>query len=126
MSYVELAVTTNFSFLRSGSHPHEYAEQAWRLGYPAIGIADRNSLAGVVRAYSALEQIEEKKGGAPRLLVGARLAFRDGTPDILAYPRDRAGYGRLCQLLSWANCARPRVTVFSIWATFWRIAKIFF
>jgi error-prone DNA polymerase len=108
VSYVELAVTTNFSFLRSGSHPHEYAEQAWRLGYPTIGIADRNSLAGVVRAYSALEQIEEKKGGAPRLLVGARLAFRDGTPDILAYPRDRAGYGRLCQLLSLGKLRAPK------------------
>jgi error-prone DNA polymerase len=108
VSYVELAVTTNYSFLRGGSHPHEYAEQAWKLDYPAIGIADRNSLAGVVRAYSALNQIEEKDGGAPRLLVGTRLVFRDGTPDIMAYPRDRAAYGRLCQLLSLGKLRAPK------------------
>ena len=57
MSYAELAVTTNFSFLRSGSHPGHFVVQAHALGYPAIGIADRNSLAGVVRAYSAWKQI---------------------------------------------------------------------
>ena len=108
MSYIELAVTTNYSFLRGGSHPQEYSERAWTLGYPAIGIADRNSLAGVVRAYSALDQIEEKEGGAPRLLVGARLVFRDGTPDILVYPKDRAAYGRLCQLLSLGKLRAPK------------------
>src|ERR1043165_3804659 len=51
MSYAELAVTTNFSFLRGASHPSEFVEQAALLGHAAIGIADRNSLAGVVRAY---------------------------------------------------------------------------
>ena len=98
--YAELAVTTNFSFLRGASHPHEYAEAAMLYGLPAIGIADRNTLAGVVRAYDALNQIAEEKGSAPRLLVGARLVFVDGTPEILAYPIDRAAYGRLCRLLS--------------------------
>ena len=97
MAYAELAITTNFSFLRGASHSHELAAAATLLRLPAIGIADRNSLAGVVRAYSALEQI---KGEKPRLLVGARLVFADGTPDILAYPSDRAAYGRLCRLLS--------------------------
>ena len=52
-SYAELAVTTNFSFLRGASHPGDFVEQAAELGYAAIGIADRNSLAGVVRAYEA-------------------------------------------------------------------------
>ncbi len=98
MSYAELAVTTNFSFLRGASSPPEFVAQAQALAYPAIGIADRNSLAGVVRAYAAWRTLEET--GRPRLLIGARLVFRDGTPDILAYPRNRKAYGRLCRLLS--------------------------
>ncbi|HUO97074.1 MAG TPA: error-prone DNA polymerase, partial [Rhizomicrobium sp.] len=98
--FAELAVTTNFSFLRGASHPHEYAAAAKLYGFPAIGIADRNTLAGIVRAYDALNQILEETGSAPRLLVGCRLVFVDGTPDILAYPTDRAAYGRLCRLLS--------------------------
>src|ERR1700733_5698276 len=98
MSYVELAVTTNYSFLHGASHPGQFVEQAASLGYPAIGIADRNSLAGVVRAFAEWEKLDEQT--RPRLLIGARLVFRDGTPDIIAYPEDRAAYGRLCQLLS--------------------------
>jgi error-prone DNA polymerase len=98
VSYVELAVTTNFSFLRGASHPGEFVEQAAALGYPAIGIADRNSLAGVVRAYSAWEKLDAD--ARPRLLVGARVVFRDGTPDILAYPKNRKAYGWLSRLLS--------------------------
>ena len=96
--YVELAVTTNFSFLRGASHPREFVEQAAALGYAAIGIADRNSLAGVVRAYDQWAQMDGKE--RPRLLIGVRLVFRDGTPDILAYPKDRKAYGRLCHLIS--------------------------
>jgi len=96
MSYAELAVTTNFSFLRGASHPAEFVEQAAALGHAAIGIADRNSLAGVVRAYEQWKKLEKP----PKLLVGTRLVFRDGTPDILAYPKDRKAYGWLCRLLS--------------------------
>ena len=58
-AYAELAVTTNFSFLRGASHPKEFILQALALGLTGIGIADRNSVAGVVRAYSALEEINE-------------------------------------------------------------------
>jgi error-prone DNA polymerase len=94
--YAELAVTTNFSFLRGASHPGEFARAAHLLGLSAIGIADRNSLAGVVRAFDALNRIEDR----PKLLVGSRLVFADGTPDILAYPVDREAYGRLCRLIS--------------------------
>jgi len=106
MSYAELAVTTNYSFLRGASHPGDFVEQAAALGYAAIGIADRNSLAGVVRAFTAWEECEAED--RPRLLVGARLVFRDGTPDILAYPRDRAAYGRLCQLISRGKLRAPK------------------
>ncbi|MFG1431594.1 error-prone DNA polymerase [Xanthobacter sp. V2C-8] len=95
--FVELAVTTNFSFLRGGSHPEEYVAAAEALGHRGIGIADRNTLAGVVRAHA-----KARAQGFP-LAVGARLAFADGTPDILAYPRDRAAYGRLCRLLTTGN-----------------------
>src|SRR5690242_1178112 len=58
--YAELAVTTNYSFLRGGSHPRQYVEQAAHLGYAAIGIADRNSLAGVVRAYEAWQRLDDE------------------------------------------------------------------
>jgi error-prone DNA polymerase len=98
MSYAELAVTTNFSFLRGASHPQEFVREAHALGHAAIGIADRNTLAGVVRAYAEWKELAED--GRPQLLVGARLVFRDGTPDILAYPRNRKAYGRLSRLLS--------------------------
>ena len=98
MSYAELAVTTNFSFLRGASHPQEFVARAQELGYAAIGIADRNTLAGVVRAYGEWKELAEES--RPQLLIGARLVFRDGTPDILAYPKNRKAYGRLSRLLS--------------------------
>jgi error-prone DNA polymerase len=98
LSYAEIGITTNFSFLRGGSHPQDYVHQAGELRLPVIGIADHNTLAGVVRAYTELENpdIQHK----PRLLIGSRIVFVDGTPDILVFPRDRAAYGRLCQLLT--------------------------
>ena len=100
--FVELAVTTNFSFLRGASHPEELVAQAITLGLDAIGIADRNSLAGVVRAHLFLRHNGEAASGL-RVLPGTRLVFCDGTPDILAYPRDRAAWGRLCRLLTIGN-----------------------
>ena len=54
-SYAEIGIATNFSFLYGGSHPQEYVHQASELRLPVIGIADRNTLAGVVRAYTELE-----------------------------------------------------------------------
>src|SRR5882762_11604326 len=96
--YAEIGITTNFSFLRGGSHPQDYVHQASRLRLPVIGVADHNTLAGIVRAYSEMDnpEVEHK----PKLLIGARIVFTCGTPDILVYPRDRAAYGRLCQLLT--------------------------
>src|ERR1700712_5301318 len=105
--YAELAVASNFSFLRGASKPEELALQSYAYAYEAVGIADRNTLAGVVRAYAAFEdpRLEGKK---PKLLIGARLVFADDTPEILAYPTDRAAYGNLCRLLSEGKlCARP-------------------
>ncbi|MBL1256211.1 error-prone DNA polymerase [Methylocystis sp. Sn-Cys] len=100
--YAELATTTNFSFLRGASHPEEMAAMALALGHCGIGVADRNSLAGVVRALSYLRAHQESVEDF-RLAVGARLVFRDETPDILCYPKDRAAYGRLCRLLTRGN-----------------------
>ncbi|MGY3239333.1 MULTISPECIES: error-prone DNA polymerase [unclassified Bradyrhizobium] len=97
-AYAEIGITTNFSFLRGGSDPRAYVHQAAKLGLPAIGIADHNTLAGVVRAWKELDN--DKVLHKPKLLVGARIVFIDGTPDIFVYPRDRAAYGRLCQLLT--------------------------
>jgi error-prone DNA polymerase len=96
--YAEIGITTNFSFLRGGSDPRAYVHEASRLGIPAIGIADHNTLSGVVRAWKELGNPDVTH--KPKLLIGARLVFIDGTPDIFVYPRDRAAYGRLCQLLT--------------------------
>src|SRR5579883_2043572 len=96
--YAEIGATSNFSFLRGASHPQEYVHMAGEYELAAIGIADHNTLAGVVRAYSELDNPELKH--KPKLLVGSRIVFMDGTPDILVYPRNRAAYGRLCQLLT--------------------------
>ncbi len=92
--FAELAAATAFSFLRGASRPEEMVAQAAALGLAALGLADRNSVAGVVRAHEAAKQ------AGLRLLVGSRLVFRDGTPDLIAYPEDRAARGRLTRLLT--------------------------
>src|SRR5215471_13407915 len=95
-TYAELAVTTNFSFLRGASHPQELVARADELGLTAIGITDRNSFAGAVRAY------DEAKKRKIKLLVGTRLVTIDGF-EVLTYPIDRAAYGRLCRLITAGN-----------------------
>ncbi|MBB5686791.1 error-prone DNA polymerase [Sphingobium boeckii] len=127
-AFAELVAATNYSFLRGASTPQEMVLHANHLGMAAIGIADRNTVAGVVRAWVAhrdgediLRQmrLEEKKELGQkeqltateaalckinvRLVVGARLVFADGTPDIIAYPATRCGWGRLTRLLSLGN-----------------------
>jgi error-prone DNA polymerase len=97
--YAELQTTTNFSFLRGASHPHELVSGAGVLGMEAIGITDRNSLAGVVRAWSQMRKLE-KTPYAVKVLTGCRLDFADGTPSLLCYPSDREAYGRLTRLLT--------------------------
>ena len=138
--YAELATSTNFSFLYGASHPEDLVGRALLLGHTGIGIADRNTVAGVVRAYGALQDLRRdglpapqkvRDGSGPgehvwiesdnaaawtalsdtikqraqtfRLAVGARLVFADGTPDIIAFPQHRDGWGRLCRLLTHGN-----------------------
>jgi error-prone DNA polymerase len=96
MSYTELQVTSNFSFLRGASHPEELVEQACVHGQDSIAITDRNTLAGVVRAHAF-----GKKHGV-RVIPGARLDLLDG-PSLLALPMDKEGYGRLSGLLTLGN-----------------------
>ncbi len=100
-AYVELAVTTNFSFLRGASHPQEFVAQAAEYGLSGLGLADRNTVAGLVRGHSAA--LEMSAEGKPlRFLPGVRLVTEDGF-ETLAYPMDRQGWGRLCRLLTAGN-----------------------
>ncbi|MEO8111906.1 MAG: error-prone DNA polymerase [Ginsengibacter sp.] len=96
MSYTELQVTSNFSFLRGASHPEELVAHAAALGYNEIAITDRNSFAGIVRAYAAA-----KKNGI-RIIVGCHLELLDGLP-LLAYPTNRRAYSQLSNLLTLGN-----------------------
>src|SRR5689334_24302477 len=87
LDYAELDVTTNFSFLRGASHPDELVYTAAMLGCRAMAVTDVNTLAGVVRAWEAARRV---KGF--QLIVGAWLAFNDGSPDLLAWPTDPDAY----------------------------------
>src|SRR5437660_1359207 len=91
--YVELGVASPFSFLRGASDAIELMLTALELGMDAIGIADRNTLAGVVRMHSAATEAGLKP------LIGCRLDIANAS-SVLAYPIDREGYGRLSRLLS--------------------------
>jgi DNA polymerase III alpha subunit len=91
--YAELQVTSNCSFLRGASHVEELMAQARLLGLRALGITDRNTLAGIARAHQRAEE------AGIRLVAGCRLDLRDGL-SVLVYPTDRAAYARLCRLLS--------------------------
>ena len=97
----EPAALSNFTFLEGASHPHELAERAKALGHGALGLADRNSMAGLVRGMVACEE------AGLRFLPGVRLQLTDGSA-YLAWPRDRAAYGRLCALLSAARMHAPK------------------
>lgn len=96
MRYTELQITTNFTFLRGGSHPEEIVEQALALGYSEIAITDYNTLAGIVRAYTA------SKGKNIRIIPACRLELLDGY-SLLAYPTTMQAYGGLSALLSEGN-----------------------
>ncbi|NRD89907.1 hypothetical protein C8024_11250 [Sphingopyxis sp. BSNA05] len=107
--FAELAASTHYSFLRGASSPADMVIQAMSLGMTGIGIADRNSVAGVVRAHAALRRAREDAAEEGltlpdfRLIVGSRLVFADETPEVIVYPRNRRGWGRLTRLLSTGN-----------------------
>ncbi len=107
--FAELVAATHYSFLRGASSPADMVLHAMNLGMNGLGIADRNSVAGVVRAHVALRQVREEAAEEGlelppfHLIVGARLCFVDEMPDIIAYPVNRKGWGRLTRLLSIGN-----------------------
>jgi error-prone DNA polymerase len=107
MDYTELQITSNFTFLRGGSHPEELVEQALRLGYTEIAITDFNTLAGVVRAYTAT------KGKHIRIIPACRLEILDGH-SLLAYPKTKQGYANLSGLLSRGNLRAEKGKCFFI------------
>ena len=92
-AYVELQVTTNHSFLRGASHVEELLVAARALGLGAMAVTDHNTLAGIARAHARAAE------AGVRLIVGCRLDLADSLP-VLAYPTNRAGYARLCRLLT--------------------------
>jgi error-prone DNA polymerase len=91
--FVELGLVSCFSFLRGASQPTDLVEAAYSLGYDAIGITDVNSMAGVVRHFTNAKKLKLKP------LIGCRIETAEGLA-FLAYPKDRAAYGRLCALIS--------------------------
>mgnify|MGYP001793944711 FL=1 len=123
--FTELSITSNFTFLTGASHPEDYVERAALLGLKAIAVADWNSVAGIVRAHTAAREIGrvvkarhkiEARDGAigppapdgtpsprwttvPRLIPAARIQLTEGI-EITALPKTRAGWGRLCRLIS--------------------------
>ncbi|MWB79586.1 DNA polymerase III subunit alpha [Pseudooceanicola sp. 216_PA32_1] len=123
--FAELCATSNFSFLTGASHPEEYILRAAELGMPALAVADENSVAGIVRAHAAAREVARKVRerldfdaahgligppappgtppppplATPRLIPAARMTFADG-PDLTLLPETRAGWGRLCRLIS--------------------------
>jgi error-prone DNA polymerase len=103
-AFAELVAATNFSFLRGAAHAHEMVGRAAELGLDAIGIADRNTLAGVVRAHRAGKEHKIRCLAGARLVPGAEAgaSTTDGF-EAVCYPTDRAAYGRLCRLLTAGN-----------------------
>jgi error-prone DNA polymerase len=107
--FAELAAATHYSFLDGASSPAEMVAAALALGHAGIGIADTNTVAGVVRAQVAVRDLAAAASEAGtelppfKLAVGARLVFADGTPDVIAYPAHRHGWGRLTRLLTTGN-----------------------
>ncbi|MEM9579242.1 MAG: error-prone DNA polymerase [Pseudomonadota bacterium] len=126
--YAELSITSNFTFLTGASHPEEYMRRAALTGIRAIAIADENSVAGIVRAHTAAREIarqvrerqafDAKHGPigppkpahlptpasaqiytCPRLIPAAKLVPQNG-PALTALPMNRAGWGKLCRLIS--------------------------
>ncbi|WP_058599376.1 error-prone DNA polymerase [Aureimonas ureilytica] len=100
--FCEIGAASTFSFLRGVSQPGEMVVAAQALGLGGLGLADRNSVAGVVRAYGQAQLVQMP------FRAGTRLVFQDETPDFFAYPRDRAAWGRLCRLLTTGNLRAPK------------------
>jgi DNA polymerase-3 subunit alpha/error-prone DNA polymerase len=105
--FVELSAISNFTFLAGASHPEELIARVAEFGQPALAIADLNSVAGIVRAHAAAREIARKEGQGPRLIPATLIRLEDGFT-VTALPRDRAGWGRLCRLISVGRLRAPK------------------
>ena len=108
MAYAELQVTTNYSFLRGASHPEELFAQAAAYGIAALGVVDRGTVCGIVRAWEAAKTTEV------RLVAGCRFDLRDGTA-LLAYPTDKPAWSRLCRLITLGKSRGDKNTCLLEW-----------
>ena len=99
MSFTELSALSNFTFLTGASHPEEYMLRAAELGMDGLAVADVNSVAGIVRAHTQAREMARDDGPRVRLIPAARLVLTTGFT-VTALPVDRAGWGRLCRLLT--------------------------
>ncbi len=106
MTYVDLQVTTNYSFLRGASFPRELVVAAVTLGHETVSITDRNTLAGIVKAYDAVKTYNKQENAQIKLVTGCRLDLISGE-SLLCYPQDRAAYGTAVMesLVNWAFVA---------------------
>ncbi|MGV8985453.1 MAG: error-prone DNA polymerase [Cypionkella sp.] len=107
MPFIELSATSNFTFLTGASHPEEYIMRAAELGFGAIAVADVNSVAGIVRAHTKARELARDGGPQVRLIPAARIVLQGGFT-LTALPQDRAGWGRLCRLLTKGRLRAPK------------------
>ena len=107
MPFIELSATSNFTFLTGASHPEDYVLRAAELGFDAIAIADVNSVAGIVRAHTKARELARDGGPKLRLIPAARIVVEGGF-SVTALPQDRAGWGRLCRLLTLGRRCAPK------------------
>jgi len=107
MPFVELSTLTNFTFLTGAAHPEEMITRAAEMGMPALAVADVNSVAGIVRAHTKARELARDGGPVVRLIPAARIILQDGF-QVTCLPRDRAGWGRLCRLLSLGQLRAPK------------------
>ena len=107
MPFTELSATSNFTFLTGASHPEDYVLRAAELGFDAIAIADVNSVAGIVRAHTKARELARDGGPKLRLIPASRIVVEGGL-SVTALPQGRAGWGRLCRLLTLGRRRAPK------------------
>ena len=107
MPFTELSATSNFTFLTGASHPEDYVLRAAELGFDAVAIADVNSVAGIVRAHTKARELARDGGPKLRLIPAARIVVEGGF-SVTALPQNRAGWGRLCRLLTEGRRRAPK------------------
>ncbi|HEU4394481.1 MAG TPA: error-prone DNA polymerase, partial [Planctomycetota bacterium] len=101
VSYAPIWCKSHYSFLEGASAPAELVEEARRLGLPALALADRNGVPGIVRAHVAARE------AGVQLVVGSEVTIADGSTLVLL-AADRAGYANLCRLVTAGRLRSPK------------------